>query len=201
MKLARSLTGSFFKPVGYGCLLFLLVVVAGCTTPKLVLNQNFKQDTLRISLIFSPEVPDAVISELENQLEAVVIQNNSSSKMKVERVSERESSDLQIRILKSTLVTEQQQTAGVIVTMFGLALPILMASAGTEFVIFFWYAPKMHSAMEFALDPSINGSPYNPVLINLHSPGFLKSPERQIARHGVYFNDYLIRVLKDLKRR
>ncbi|MEQ1588382.1 MAG: hypothetical protein ABL895_21030 [Cyclobacteriaceae bacterium] len=201
MKLARSITNSFLKTISYWCLLLLLIVASGCTVPKLVLNQNVKLDTLRVSLIFSQEVPDIVMNELENQFDAAVIQNNSSNKLKIQRVSGRESGDLQIRVLKSTLVTPQQQTAGVFVSTIGLSLPFFMASAGADFVIFFWYFPKMHSAMELALDPSINGSPYNPVLVNLRSPGFLKSPERQISKHGVYFNNYLIRVIKDLKKK
>lgn len=200
MKLVRSLICCFIRTSSY-CLLFSLAVVSGCTTPKLVLNQSFKQDTLHVSLIFSKEVPDIVMDELENQFDAAIIQNNSSNKLKIQRVSGSESSDLQIRVLKSTLVTPQQQTAGVFVSTIGLSLPFLMASAGADFVIFFWYFPKMHSAMELALDPSINGSPYNPILVNLHSPGFLKSPEKQTTRHGIYFNNYFIRVIKDLKKK
>jgi hypothetical protein len=175
--------------------------VAGCTTPRLVLRNDFNSDTLRVSLIFSPEVPTFVSNELEDQFNNFIIKNNSSRKLKIQQVDGRDRSDLQIRVLATALVTPQQQSAGVVVSMLGLSLPILMASAETDFVIFFWYFPKAHSVLELSLHPEVNGSSTNPLMVRLQSPGFLKSPERQVSRHGVYFNDYLGNVINGLKKR
>ena len=185
-------------------LVFLLVTffLVGCSSQKLVLKKGITLDTLRISLVFTPEVPDQIAAELDLQLSNFIIRHNAASKkMKILQVDGQEISDLQIRVLASALVTEQQQTAGVVVSMLGLSLPFIMASAGSEFVIFFWYFPKVNSVMELSLDPELNGGPLNPIHVNLSSPGFLKKPERQVAKHGIYFNDYLGRLVNGLQKR
>jgi len=176
--------------------------LVGCSSQKLILKRGITLDTLRISLVFTPEVPHQIAAELDHQLSDFIIRYNAASKkMRIQQVDGQEISDLQIRVLTSALVTEKQQTAGIVVSVLGLSIPFIMASAGSEFVIFFWYFPKVNSVMELSLDPELNGGAPNPIFVKLSSPGFLKKPERQIAKHGIYFNDYLGRLMNGLQRK
>ncbi len=165
----------------------LSILVCSCSSPQLVLKSPHPE-VLRVRMDITQEVPDLVRNELETQFTNYISWHNASpSRFKLETVEPHEPVDLQFTVLVSRLVTSSQQTAGVVLSMIGLSLPIIMASAGAELVVFFWYFPRVNSVVELSLDPEISGGPYSKIHRVVSSPGFLKSEPRQIARHGQYY--------------
>ena len=150
---------------------------------------------LRVSIGFTEEVPEIVSNELVAQFNNYILWHNARpSGFKLELVDANERVDLQFTVLVSKLVANNQQTAGVLLSMIGLSLPIIMVSAGAEFVVFFYYFPRTKSIMELALDPELSAGPLNKINYPVSSPGFLKSEQRQVARHGQYFFDALRKI-------
>jgi len=181
--------------------LLLCVLVCSCSSPQLVLK-NPRPEVLRVSLGFTEQVPDIVRNELETQFNNYVVWHNARpTGFKLELAEAYETVDLQFTVLASKLVTSGQQTAGVFLSMIGLSLPIIMASAGAEFVVFFYYFPRTNSVMELALDPELSAGPLNKINYPVSSPGFLKSEQRQVARHGQYFFDTLRKIFVRMNKK
>ncbi len=181
--------------------LLLCVLVCSCSSPQLVLK-NPSPEVLRVSLGFTEEVPDLLRNELETQFENYISWHNARpTGFKLELAEPYETVDLQFTVLASELVTSSQQTAGVFLSMIGLSLPIIMASAGAEFVVFFYYFPRTNSVMELALDPELSAGPLNKINYPVSSPGFLKSEQRQVTRHGQYFFDTLRKIFVRMNKK
>lgn len=191
-----------YKFIGQGfCLMLLCLFIVGCTSPQLVLK-NPRPEVLRVSIGFTEEVPDIVRNELETQFNKYILWHNARpSGFKLELAEAYETVDLQFTVLASKLVTSDQQTAGVFLSMIGLSLPIIMASAGAEFVVFFYYFPRTNSVMELALDPELSAGPLNKINYHVSSPGFLKSEQRQVDRHGQYFFDALRKIFVKMDKK
>lgn len=176
----------------------ILVSAAGCS-PQLAINNKARIDTLLVLLEISPAISEFVGGELRKQFADFVTEFNSKPHaFKLQQTQEFGESTLAIRFLATRLVSSNQQTAGVLVSLVGLSLPFMMAAAGAEFVLFFWYFPRAASAMEVKLSNDINGGidVAEPVL---SSPGFLKSPERQVEKHGKHFYKYLNNLMQHLE--
>jgi hypothetical protein len=98
------------------------------------------------------------------------------------------------------LVTKQQQTAGVIVSLIGFSIPFVMVASGSRFYLVFWYFPRSSSISEITLSEDINGMRTKTIQRLVTAPGFLKTPERQVVKHGKHFSKALNRLLQELER-
>ncbi|MCU0418275.1 MAG: hypothetical protein MUC38_01355 [Cyclobacteriaceae bacterium] len=167
-----------------------LVALVSCS-PQLVLNKSAQFSVLNVQLQISDEVPQAVASTLQTHFNDFVDEfNGGQHKFKI-AVAESDSAALTIRFLATRLVTQNQQAAGVLVSALGFALPLLMIGSGADFFLTFWYFPTVQSPIELYLSPEINDSATNPLPQIFSSPGFLRSEERQIQKHGVHFQRFL----------
>jgi hypothetical protein len=176
----------------------ILVSASGCA-PQLAFNNSARIDTLFVMLEISPAISEFVARELRAEFTDFVADFNSESHaFKLRQTEKFGASTLAIRFLATRLVSSNQQTAGVLVSLAGLSLPFIMAAAGAEFVLFFWYFPRAASAMEVKLSDDINGGMEvaEPLL---SSPGFLKSPEKQVEKHGTRFYRYLTDLMQHLE--
>ncbi|HMR58086.1 MAG TPA: hypothetical protein PLM56_02340 [Cyclobacteriaceae bacterium] len=190
-----------FRPLQ---ILLLCLLATACTAPQLILRDP-APERLRVTLSFTDEVPEQMQVVLQRQFDDYVILHNSrtgtAGSFKLESVQTGDQPDMIIRVRASKLVTSGQQTAGVIVSMIGFTLPIAMAASGAEFVLFFWYFPQTQSLIEISLNPQLSAGQFNTINYHLGSPGFLKSPQGQMTKHGVYFHDFLKRYFKKMKKR
>jgi len=75
-----------------------------------------------------------------------------------------------------------------------------MASAGAEFFLFFYYFPDVRSMTEVSLSQDIDASAAKPLGMILASPGFLKSPGRQVNKHVIYFDKFLNKLIRQLSK-
>jgi hypothetical protein len=177
-----------------------LLILAGCVPQqKLSLKVNTKIDVLGIDLQINPAISQVIHSELNKQLDDFIILHNSENHpFKIARSLDSKISSLQIRVQAVELVSPQKQTTGVIVSVIGLSLPFIMAASKTRFILFFYYFPKAASLSELSLSSDIDGSKNKTIQKIVYSPGFLRSPQKQVSKHGVSFSKYLRVCLKDL---
>ncbi len=177
-----------------------LVMLVGCVPQQtLSLKPNTKIEVLGIDLQINPAIHQAIQSELNKQLDDfIILYNSESHPFKIARSSDNKVSSLQIRVQAVELVSPQKQTTGVIVSVIGLSLPFIMAASKARFVLFFYYFHKTASLSELSLTDDIDGSKNRTIQKIVYGPGFLKSPQKQISKHGVSFSKYLGICLKDL---
>lgn len=183
-------------------LLFSAMCLLSCSPYKLAFKPDARIETLHVFLEFHSVVPSEFQDELSKQLDDFIISYNSGNhRFALMRDDELyDDKTLRIRVHASRLVDAKQNAAGVAVSVIGLSAPILMAAAGSDFVIAFWYFPKTISALEWQLSPDIDGSQISPQMHQFASPGFLKSPAKQVAKHGYYFNRLLGTRMKQLEK-
>lgn len=181
-----------------------LLLCGGCKPTLVVqLKPNIKLQRLGIYIKRGEHAFEPVAYQLERTLDDFILRYNASSKRKFElfkSTSPRDSSTLTVELTATRLVTPKQQTAGVVISAIGLAMPILMLSAGAEFVIVFWYFPDVRSMTYFSLSRDIShpGMGARPYL--LQSNGFLTSPEKQVIGQGPSFSRALTRVIGQLEQ-
>ncbi|MFN6090658.1 MAG: hypothetical protein ACK47E_18090 [Cyclobacteriaceae bacterium] len=177
-----------------------LLILVGCgSQQKLALKVNTKIDVLGIDLQINPAINQVIHSELNKQLDDfIILYNSENHPFKIARSVDSKISSLQIRVQAVELVSPQKQATGVIVSLLGLSLPFVMAASKSQFVNFFYYFPKTASLSELSLTDDIDGSKNRTIQKNVYGPGFLKSPQKQISKHGVSFSKHLRICLKDL---
>ena len=183
------------KPLILTTLVFtvLMLTAMSCAGPKVVLRPGVPIETIGINVDFMPGIPMKVRDGFDRSLNDFIMKHNASNQagFKVKRAQVGCTACLTIRVIETRLVRPGQQTAGVIVSLIGFSLPVAMASAGSPFVLWFYYFPRANSFTELSLSDDINGAPAPVTPFVLHSPGFLKSPERQVEKHVVYFDKFL----------
>jgi hypothetical protein len=180
----------------------LLLLCSSCSSNILILKPNTQLQRLGICFKEGPYRNELVATSFENALDDFIARYNASAKRKFElyRAQSDGPATLTIELFETQLVTPGQQSAGVLVSLVGLSLPIIMASAGAEFVLFFWYFPNAKSMMELSLSPDIADPVHGRRPFQLSSPGFLKSPEHQIAKHAEYFSKTLAKIISQFEK-
>ena len=180
--------------------ILLLAVLSSCS--PFVFKSGTDIQTLSIYLEFHPDIPVEIEAMMNQQMDDLIMSYNArNNKFKIERSDELpDENALRIRVHTSKLVTPNQNAAGVAVTALGLATPFIMAAAGSDFIIAFWYFPKTTSIIEWQLSPDVDGMKVSPYMEPLRSPGFLKSPENQVKKHGMVFSKVLNQKLKQLEK-
>lgn len=180
----------------------LLLLCNACSSPIVVLKSNLSLQRIGVSFKRGEHSIALVADQLERTLDDFIIRYNASPKRKFElyKTAPGSPSSLTIELVATKLVSSGQQTAGVIVTMIGLSLPIIMASAGAEFVIFFWYFPDARSLTYISLSDDIADPVNGKKDFVLSSPGFLKSPERQIYKHSQAFDHVLLKLVSQFEK-
>ena len=173
--------------------LVLLVLCASCATPSVIVRQNAHIERLGIYLEAGEHAIPLVGNQFGTALDNFIETYNATPgrPFVLFRAQANDSSTLRIKLLTTRLVSPGDQTAGVLVSMAGLSLPFIMAAAEVPIVIFFYYFPNVKSMTELSLSEDINGATQLRREFILASPGFLKSPERQIEKHTVSFDRFL----------
>ncbi|HYF67275.1 MAG TPA: hypothetical protein VD884_04025 [Ohtaekwangia sp.] len=172
------------------------------STPRLAFKNGASFQTLNIFLEPSPGVIPEVWQGFNRQLDDFILRHNASHKKSflLARSTNANVATLRIKLIATQLVSSQKQTTGVVVTLIGLSLPVIMASAGAEFFLFFYYFPDVRSMTEVSLSQDIDASAAKPLGMILASPGFLKSPGRQVNKHVIYFDKFLNKLIRQLSK-
>jgi hypothetical protein len=180
----------------------LLLFLAMACTPPLALKKGSSPDPLYVYMEFHPSIPKEICDELSRQLDdAIIAHNATSSKLRVEREDIlTDENTLRIRVHTTRLIGKKENTTGILLSALGLSLPIAMAAGGADFIVGFYYFPQATSTMEIQLSSDIDGSPKSPLFTSLKTPGFLKSPQKQINKHGYYFNQVMRKRFKVMAR-
>lgn len=182
-------------------LLVLCFLIASCSTyQKLALKPGSRIQTLHIDFQTDPSIPAYFSNELNSRLEAFIKSYNSKgNRFRIDRLLD-SSNTLTIRVQGVQLVTEREQTTGVIVSLIGFSVPFIMVASGSRFYFAFWYFPRSSSISEITLSEDINGMQSKTAQRLVTAPGFLKSPERQVVKHGKHFSKTFNRLLQELEK-
>ncbi|KAJ1499225.1 hypothetical protein HMI54_011983 [Coelomomyces lativittatus] len=175
---------------------------SACTTPAVIVKKGVTIQRLGIHFESSPQATPLIAEQFENELDAFIKRYNAKSNPKFElyRASPLDSSSLQIKLFVTQLVSPSQQTTGVVVSMLGLSLPVVMAASGAPIFLGFYYFPTVKSLTSLMLSPDIEGPKKSKNEFVLYSPGFLTSPEKQIEKHVVYFDRLLVTLVSQIER-
>ncbi len=180
------------------CLFFL--VISCSTYQKLELKPGSNTRNIHIDFQIDQSIPSYISNELNSRLDQFITDYNSRrNRFKIDRESG-SLNTLTIKVQAVQLVTKQQQTAGVIVSLIGFSIPFVMVASGSRFYFVFWYFPRSSSISEITLSEDINGMRTKTIQRLVSSPGFLKSPERQVVKHGKHFSKALAQLLQELER-
>lgn len=170
----------------------LLIVFAllccSCSTTRFALDKAANITEVGIYLKMDDNVPEAVQNMLLKSVDDFLVkQNRSGSRIRAVESSDPRTATLTIHVFETNLVSEGQQVAGALVSLAGLSLPFVMIGAGAQFAVFFYYFPRATSIAELSLSNDIALNDNQPVPFQFSSPGFLKSKQRQIEKHGEFF--------------
>lgn len=173
--------------------LALLVLCASCVTPSVIVRQNTHIERLGIYLETGEHAIPIISNQFDTALDDFIETHNATPVRPFElfRAQANDSSTLRIKLLATRFVSPGDQTAGVFVSVAGLSLPFIMLAADLPILIFFYYFPKVKSIAELSLSEDINGETQLKKETILTSPGFLKSPEKQVKAHAVSFDRFL----------
>jgi hypothetical protein len=179
----------------------LCFLIASCATyQKLELKPGTRIQMLHIDFQTDPSIPSYISNELNTSLDTFIKKYNSKrNRFIIDRASD-SSNTLTIKVQGIQLVTAQQQTAGVLVSLIGFSLPFIMVTSGSKFYFVFWYFPRSSSISEITLSEDINGMQNKTIQRLVSAPGFLKSPEKQVVKHGKFFSKTLEGLMKELEK-
>jgi hypothetical protein len=182
-------------------IVFLLILLSSCAAPTAVLKNDVQLETLNIYLEAGPQSNQLIVNKLNDQLDVFVSRYNSEHhRFNVARAeSATDPSTLTITIVGSKFVSKGQQTGAVLLTLVGLSLPFIMAAADSDFYVFFYYFPQASTMTELSLSEDIRGPGPARRPAVYASPAFLKSPEKQIEKHGQNFSLFLSQLMKRME--
>ena len=166
--------------------LVVLLFCSACATPTIVVKQNVTIEKLGIYFEAGDQSIAMISRQFSKELDFFIQRyNGENHRLKLFRASKNDSTCLQIKLVATRLVSPGQQATGVVLSIAGLSLPIVMAAAGAPFYVGFYYFPKVQSMTQLSLSPDIAAKTKTDFV--LASPGFLMPPEGQMDKHTVYF--------------
>lgn len=183
-------------------ILVILVCCVACSTPAVVIKRNITIEKLGIYLEAGEYAPPLIADAFTRELDHFIHTYNSETghKFKLFRASKHDSTTLRIKLVATNLVTPGQQVTGVVVSVLGISLPFVMVAAGAPVYIAFYYFPEVRSMTDLSLSPDIASPEKARREFLLSSPGFLKSPEKQIAKHVISFELLLRELVKQIDK-
>lgn len=200
--ITKTVIFSFKNPIMRNLFLSVVLLCFGCASPSVVLKQGAKIERLGIYFDFGEQAPPLIAHQFDDKLDDFIARHNADPRRKFEvfRASANDSTTLRIKLVATRMVSPGDQTAGALVSVLGLALPIVLISAEAPIIIFFYYFPRVKSMTELSLSEDINQS--NPPVRGylLVSPGFLMPPEKQVTRHAISFDALLTSLLTQIER-
>ncbi|MEJ7643308.1 MAG: hypothetical protein WKF87_01820 [Chryseolinea sp.] len=186
----------------HGLIILLLVTFCfSCSTPVVVVKKNAPIEKLGIYFEATAQATPVIAAQFHSDLDTFISRYNSQPGRKFElfRASFDDASTLRIKLYTTRMVNPGQQVAGVVVSAIGLALPFVLAGAGSPYYVFFYHFPKVKSITELSLSPDINEAPGSR-LFTLMSPGFLKSQPKQLEKHADYFYRMLTKLVLEIEK-
>lgn len=179
--------------------MFIVLICSACSSPTIAIKPNIPIQ--RLGLYLDADPMSFLYKGLNKQMDDFIIRYNAKSgnRFVLYRASGKDSTTIRIKLVATRFVSPGEQSTGVVVSMIGLSLPVVLASSGAPFVVFFYYFPKTKSLTEVSVSPDINNMPVSPKQFIFSSPGFLMSPERQADKHVVYFERFLLALVKSVE--
>lgn len=165
--------------------LVILFLCASCA-PKHFPSVSPARNEWKIFLQFDPIVPEVVQENIQAEFNYFAMSTISRPVRFVE-VDDPQDADMVMIVRMFKPVTPGQSAAGVVVSLVGLSLPMIMAAAEAPFYVFFYYFPKSRSFIEIRAENHAGPSTLTHQVLG---PGFLLSEEKQQAKHVKGYRGY-----------
>lgn len=179
----------------------LTFLLASCSAPRLAFQDNVSFDELSIAFTFEEGTAEVLKKGFSQSMDRFITSHNSNGEFpfKLKLATDTTSNNLlSVNLLGTKLVSRGEQTAGVLVSALGLALPFIMVSSGSEFYVFFYYFPKDVSVFEMSLSPDISSPEIDKLDLTLANSGFLRSVPKQIDLHTARFEYFMRNIMRTL---
>lgn len=185
--------------------LFIVIVLltSSCSAPKLAFKPRIQTNQLGIYLEDSDVVPKDIQRKFQEELDDYILEYNSNpnSQFRLQRSTDPAgSTQINLKLQGTKLVTNGQQAAAVTVSAIGLSLPFVMVAAGSQFYIFFYYFPKDISVFNTSLSSDISDESITSLNKTHYNSGFLRSEEKQIEKHTEKFDKFMGALMKELEK-
>lgn len=191
----------FLKPPMKRFLIVFVLLCCSCSASRFALDKAANVTDVGIYLKMDEGVPEAVQNMLAKSVDDFLVRHNrSGSRVRAVKSSNPRTATLTIHVFETKLVSEGQQVAGALVSLAGLSLPFVMIGAGAQFAVFFYYFPRATSIAELSLSNDIALNDNQLVPFQFSSPGFLKSEQRQLSKHGEFFTRSLTIFFMQMER-
>lgn len=179
--------------------LLLLLLLSACNPHAIPVRKDISRNQISLELVIDHTVDSVIARELSREFNDFIFRHNAGNHLfNVSNVAE--DIDVRINLVHAQLVTPGQQFAGFLVTVAGIAVPVLMVQAGSTFYFTFWYAPQAHAYLEVAFNPALVDYEGPPLRHVISSPGFLKSRPGQIISQRKYFGRYLANLMQQMEK-
>lgn len=177
-----------------------VLLCSACASPSVLVRKNITLHRLGIFLEPGDHAAPFIVQQFKNRLDDFIVKHNAAPANRLElfHASATDSSTLRIKLVGSRMVTPGQQTAGVMVSLLGLSIPFIMIGANAPIIVFFYYFPDVRSLTELSVSEDIRNESMPKREFILSSPGFLKSPERQLEKHAASFESMLSLLVRQI---
>lgn len=182
--------------------LLVVFLCSACATPSVLVKKNITIHKLGICFDTGQHASPLITNQFNNKLDDFISKYNSDPLHPFElfRASPADASTLRIRLMATRMVSEGDQVAGALVSLVGLSVPFIMIGANAPIIIFFYYFPQVRSLTELSLSEDISGIQTPKREFLLASPGFLKSPEKQLEKHARSFDNMLSMLIHQIEK-
>lgn len=182
--------------------LLVILLCSACATPSVLVKQNIIIHKLGICFDTGQHASPLITNQFNYKLDEFILKYNSDPRHPFElfRASPTDSSTLRIRLMATRMVSEGDQVAGALVSLVGFSIPFIMIGANAPIIVFFYYFPQVRSLTELSLSEDINEIQTPRREFVLASPGFLKSPEKQLEKHAISFDHMLGMLITQIEK-
>jgi len=172
---------------------FLVIVISlyflsSCKTVNYNLRSKIYIEDLNIRVKYDSLVPDTIKKTFDNKLNDLIEKRNSEyHKFRLVSVEDTNVRSLVFYVKDNKLVSNSTQVISSVITILGISMPVLLISAQSPIIIFFYFIPKDVSNIDLRLSKDLTYSKLTHKRRVVNS-GYLRNRNKQIFKHGEAFS-------------
>lgn len=169
-----------------------LSTLAACMQ-KIVLKKDANIKELNVVLEFDKSISKDIAKSYRKEFDGFIIDfNNSNHNFKINETDvDGLDSTLLIYMASSKLINRTQQSKHAVFTVIGIALPIILISSGSPFIIAYAYLPQNRSEALLIFSKDLDGKGDASIRRKITSSPYFGSLEEQKQKQAKSFRAFL----------